>query len=231
MIRIFIGYDQVESAAFYVLAHSLHRRSSMPISICPLNRDTLRGIFTRAHGELESTDFSISRFLVPWLSGYAGWSIFMDCDMVCRDDVAKLWAWRDDRYAVQCVQHEHIPMETTKFLNRPQTRYGKKNWSSVMLFNNARCQPLTPGYVNTAPGLHLHQFVWLKPDEVGHLPNHWNHLVDVDAHQDASLVHYTQGGPWFREYADCDFHQDWHAEKSLMLSCAESIDDKLKVVK
>lgn len=233
MIHIFIGYDTDESVAFYVLSHSLHRQSTMPVSISPINRDNLRGIFTRKRGELESTDFSISRFLVPWLSGYEGWSIFMDCDMVCRDDIARLWAWRDDRYAVMCVHHDHVPVQTTKFLNQPQTRYGKKNWSSVMLFNNAKCRSLTPEYVNTATGLQLHQFTWLGSDEeIGYLPAHWNHLADVqDPAAYPSLVHYTLGGPWFQSYANCDFHLDWHTEKSRMLHSAESLDDKLKIIK
>lgn len=229
MINIFIGYDKAESSAFYVLSHSLHRQSSMPVSITPLNRDNLRGIFTRERGELESTDFSISRFLVPFLSHYEGWSVFMDCDMVCRDDIARLWAWRDDKYAVMCVHHNHIPLEETKFLNQPQTKYSKKNWSSVMLFNNAKCKALTTEYVNTASGLELHQFKWTE--DVGQIPNHWNHLVDVDKHKDASLVHYTKGGPWFKEYANCDFHHDWHKEKALMLYNAETLDEKLKVIK
>lgn len=229
MINIFIGYDKQESSAFYVLSHSLHRQSSMPISISPVNRDNLKGIFTRERGEYDSTDFSISRFLVPYLSHFEGWSIFMDCDIVCRDDIAKLWAWRDDKFAVMCVHHHYVPIEETKFLNQPQTKYSKKNWSSVMLFNNAKCKALTPEYVNKADGLDLHQFKWAE--DVGYIPNHWNHLVDVDRYKNASLVHYTKGGPWFKEYAMCDYHQDWQKEKALMLYTAESMDDKLKVVK
>lgn len=229
MIKIFIGFDKLESSAFYVLSHSLHRQSSMPVSIAPLNRDNLKGIFTRERGKLESTDFSISRFLVPYLSHYEGWSIFMDCDMVCRDDIAKLWAWRDDKYSVMCVHHNYVPIEETKFLNQVQTKYSKKNWSSVMLFNNAKCKALTPEYVNRAEGLELHQFKWT--DDVGYIPNHWNHLVDVDVHKDASLVHYTNGGPWFKDYASCPYHQDWFKEKSLMLYNAETLDEKLKLIK
>lgn len=231
MIRIFIGYDKNESTAFHVLAHSLYRQSSMPLSITPVHRDNLRGIFTRERGGLESTDFSISRFLVPYLCGYEGWAIFMDCDMIVRDDIAKLWAWRDERYAVMCVHHRHVPVEETKFLNQPQTRYDKKNWSSVMLFNNDRCTALTPEYVNRTSGLDLHQFRWLWTlEDIGHLPHHWNHLVDVDAHQEASLVHYTKGGPWFKGYENCDFHHDWFKEKSLMLHSAETLDEKLKMI-
>lgn len=231
MIRWMIGYDKDESITAYVLAHSLQTRSSMPMSITFINRDSLKGIFTRERGELDSTDFSISRFLVPYLCQYEGYAVFSDCDMVVKDDPAKLWAWRDEKFALMCVHHNHVPIEETKFLHRTQSKYSKKNWSSVMLFNNRKCRTLTPEYINMTSGLELHQFKWISEDQIGYLPNQWNHLVDVDKHKDASLIHYTKGGPWFKEYANCDFHQDWHKEKSQMLYTAESIDDKLKLIK
>ena len=45
MLRLFIGYDERERVAFHVLAHSIQRRSSVPISITPLNRATLAAVF------------------------------------------------------------------------------------------------------------------------------------------------------------------------------------------
>jgi len=230
MIKWFIGYDKNEAVTAYVLAHSLQTRSSMPISITFINLDNLKGIFTRERGELESTDFSISRFLVPYLCNYEGHAVFSDCDMVVLDDPAKLWAWRDEK-ALRVVKHNHQPSESTKFLNQPQTKYERKNWSSVMLFNNEKCKSLTLDYVNTASGLDLHRFKWLKDEDIGEIPKQWNLLVDYDKHFNASLIHYTNGGPWFKEYANCDFHQEWSREKSMMLYSLESLDDKLKVVK
>src|SRR5262245_58734517 len=149
-VRIFIGYDPREAVAFSVLAFSIHRRASVPVSIAPLMLSQLDGVLTRERHPLQSTDFAFSRFLTPLLSGYAGWSLFMDCDMLMLDDVAALWALRDERYAVQVVKHDHRPREGPKFLGQPQTRYEKKNWSSVMLFNNARCRALSAEYVNSA---------------------------------------------------------------------------------
>jgi hypothetical protein len=224
MINIYIGYDGREAAAFNVLAHSIHRRASAPVTIAPLMLSQLRGLFHRERHPLQSTDFSFSRFLAPYLSDYTGWSIFMDCDMLVLDDIAKLWALRDDRCAVMAVQHQHVPKEERKFLNEPQSKYEKKNWSSVMLFNNARCCALTPDYVNTATGLELHQFKWLGDDKlIGALPAQWNHLVGYDApRSDAALVHYTLGGPYFSEYAGCEYAKEWFAERDAMLHAGKT---------
>jgi len=223
MIRVFIGYDPREAVAFGVLSHSIHSRASLPVSIAPLMLSQLDGLMWRERNPLQSTDFSFSRFLTPYLSGYEGWSIFMDCDMLVLDDIARLWALRDERYAVMCVKHDHQPEEDTKFLNAVQTRYQKKNWSSVMLFNNARCRALTPEYVNTASGLELHQFKWLEGDHlIGEIPHRWNHLVGYDAPDpDVSLVHYTIGGPYFHEWHDCEYAEAWRRERDAMLQCMQ----------
>lgn len=218
MISVFIGYDPREAVAFSVLAHSIHARASQPVSITPLMLSQLEGIYTRERHPLQSTDFSFTRFLVPYLSGYAGWTLFMDCDMLVLDDIARLWALRDERYAVQVVKHNHVPEEDIKFLGATQTKYEKKNWSSVMLFNNARCRALTPEYVNTATGLELHQFKWLGNDElIGEIPHRWNHLVGYDApNPDVSLVHYTIGGPYFEEYRNVEYAEEWRREMNRM---------------
>ena len=224
MIKVYIGYDGREAAAFNVLAYSIHRRASAPVSIAPLMLSQLQGLFHRERHPLQSTDFSFSRFLTPHLSDYAGWSIFMDCDMLVLEDIAKLWALRDERYAVMVIKHDHVPTEARKFLDEPQTKYAKKNWSSVMLFNNARCRALTPEFVNTAPGLDLHQFKWLGDDKlIGALPPQWNHLVGYDTpRKDAALVHYTLGGPYFDAYRDCEYAQQWFAERDAMLHAGAS---------
>lgn len=219
MIRVFIGFDPRETVAWHVLSHSILARSTEPVSLVPLALQNLGRLLTRERNPLQSTDFSFSRFLTPYLSGYEGWSLFMDCDMLVLDDIAKLWALRDERYAVMCVKHDHRPEETTKFLGAPQTAYGKKNWSSVMLFNNARCKALTPDYVNTASGLELHQFKWLADDElIGPLPKAWNHLVGYDAPETGvSNVHFTIGGPYFHEYRECEYALDWLKAREAML--------------
>ncbi len=222
MIRVFIGFDSHETVAFHVLAHSIHRRASQPVTIAPLMLSQLPKLFWRERNAIQSTEFSFSRFLVPYLSGYEGWSMFCDCDMLMLDDIAKLWALRDERFAVQVVKHDHVPPEQIKFLNQPQSKYAKKNWSSVVLFNNARCTALTLDYANTATGLELHQFKWLGDDAlIGEIPHRWNHLVDYDPPApvaDLSLIHYTEGGPYFEDYKSCGYADLWFRERDLMLA-------------
>ncbi len=219
MIRVFIGYDGREAVAFSVLAHSIHARASAPVAIAPLMLSELSHMLTRERHSLQSSDFAFSRFLTPYLSEFAGWSIFMDCDMLMLDDIAKLYALRDDRHSVMVVKHNHVPKESKKFLGEPQTPYQKKNWSSVMMFNNARCRALTPDYVNTASGLELHQFKWLASDDlIGDIPDRWNHLVGYSPPRcDVALVHYTLGGPYFDDYRDCEYADEWRREQQAMM--------------
>lgn len=211
-IKIFIGYDPRETVAYHVLTQSIHDHATMPVSVTPLVLTQLNYIYSRPRHRLQSTDFSFTRFLVPYLSGYLGWSLYMDCDMLVLDDIVKLWEMRDDRYAVMVVKHPEMPSTgDKKFLNEPQTTYHRKYWSSLMLFNNAKCLPLTPELVNRATGLELHQFEWLEDKMIGALPREWNHLVDVEPRtENAACVHFTLGGPYFKEYQDCSYSEQWH---------------------
>jgi lipopolysaccharide biosynthesis glycosyltransferase len=223
LIRVFIGFDEREAVAFSVLSRSINHRASEPVAIAPVALSQLEGAYRRPRDPLQSTDFSFSRFLTPWLCDYRGWAVFMDCDMLVLEDIAELWKLRDDRFAVQVVKHHHVPKEETKFLGAKQTKYGKKNWSSVMLMNCERCTALTPEYVNAASGLELHQFKWLASDDlIGEIPSRWNHLVGYDTpRRDAALVHYTTGGPYFDEYRDCEYAAEWFAERREMLRADE----------
>lgn len=216
LIQVFLGYDARETVAFHVAAHSIHRHSSRPVSVAPLMLSQLARVFTRPRDAKQSTDFAFTRFLVPYLCGYQGWALFADSDILFQRDIAELWDLRDNRYAVQVVQRDHVPRESSKFLGHAQTVYPKKNWSSVMLFNNARCQALTLDYVHQATGLALHRFQWLEDETlVGALPHAWNHLVDYDDEVPAAEVanfHYTNGGPWFADCRQSGYAREWWDE-------------------
>ena len=221
MFTVYIGFDQKEEIAYEVLNYSIRRRSSVPVTILPVKRKELeaRGLYTRPRGQTESTDFSLTRFLVPNLAGYRGWSVFMDCDMLCRTDIAELaalTAGHADKAVLVC-QHDYVPKTERKFLGQVQTKYPRKNWSSLMLLNNERCTALTPEYVNSASGLELHRFKWIDDGRIGELPLEWNWLVTEYEHNaEAKIVHYTLGGPWFDEYRDCDYAQEWRDERDSM---------------
>ena len=211
MINVFIGYDKNEKVAFNVLSYSILKHSTRPVAITPIYLPNIKDSFIRERSGIESTDFSFSRFIVPHLMNYQGWALFLDCDQLMLGDVAELWRLRDEKYAVQVAKHDYQPQEEKKFMGAVQTKYVKKNWSSVMLMNCDKCKALTPDYVNSATGLQLHQFKWLEGDHlIGDLPLEWNWLVGEYEHKDDVYnVHYTKGGPWFEDYAKCDYSQDW----------------------
>ena len=211
MINIFIGYDSKEKVAYNVLSHSIIQNSTKPVAITPIALNNLKDDFVRERNALSSTEFSFSRFMIPHLMNYQGWALFMDCDMLMFEDISKLWRMRDDSKAIQVCKHDYTPKESKKFLGQVQTKYEKKNWSSFMLMNCKKCTTLTPDYVNKASGLELHQFKWLEGDHlIGDLPLEWNWLVgEYEYKEDVNNVHYTKGGPWFEDYAKCDYSQDW----------------------
>ena len=163
---------------------------------------------------------------MPYLCNYEGFAIFLDGDMVVLDDIGKLAGYMTlmDRYnyAIRVVKHDYTPKDQTKFLGQPQTVYEKKNWSSVMIFNNALCQNLTLDYVQKAHGLDLHQFKWCEPHQIAGMPKEWNWLGGEDGYEvgNPSLLHYTKGTPCFPDYRDCDFSEIWKAEYADATSCA-----------
>jgi len=211
MINVFIGYDNKERVAYNVLSHSIIQNSTKPVAITPIALNNIKDDFVRERNNLSSTEFSFSRFIIPHLMNYQGWALFMDCDMLMFEDIAELWRLRDDKYAVQVCKHDYTPKNEKKFLGQTQTAYPKKNWSSFMLMNCKKCTQLTPNYVNRASGLELHQFKWLESEDlIGELPLEWNWLVGEYEHkEDVHNVHFTEGGPWFEEYKDVDYSQDW----------------------
>jgi hypothetical protein len=224
MLDIYIGYDPREAVAFYTLARSILRRSSIPVSIAPLMQRQLKRLYTRPRGPTESTEFSLTRFLVPALAGYRGWSLYMDCDMLCRADIAGLAAEieRQPDKAVLVVKHDYVPKTERKMLDQVQTKYPRKNWSSLMIFNNERCRALSPEYVNSASGLELHRFSWTDDAVIGNLPREWNWLVtEYPYNTEAKIVHYTLGGPYFDGYRDCDYAAEWFAEFESLRSTAQ----------
>lgn len=226
MLKIFIGYDAVESVAYHTLVQSILEYTKEPVSITPIKLSMLPE-YTRSRNTKQSNEFSFSRFLVPYLCDYEGWALFMDCDMMFTDSVSELWKLRDESKSVQVVKHDYTPKTQVKYLGAIQYPYPRKNWSSVMLFNCQRCKKLTPAFVNTAHPMELHRFHWLKDEDIGELPKEWNHLVyEMTPNDNAKIVHWTVGGPYFHEYQHCEYSTDWYKMKVKMGNCQQLNKEK-----
>ncbi len=205
MIRIFAGFDPNESAGYHTFCHSVITRASEPVSITPIIKNTFPE-WKREGENNGATEFSFSRFLVPYLCGYSGHAIFVDgADMLCLGDIAELWALRSHRYAVQVVKRPEYHVESNKMWNQQNRLYPRKNWSSVMIMNcnYHHSHNLTPENVATKGGDWLHQFMWTTDNRIGDLPPEWNFLVGHDIQnnpskllsEDAKILHYTNGLP------------------------------------
>lgn len=232
---IYIGFDSRESVCSYVLSHSINKRTSLKPQIHYLKHRELRdkGIFNRLwitgfggsnenidaiDGKTFSTEFSHTRFLVPYLSDYKGWSLFIDADMIFLSDIKKLFELCDDRYAIMCVKHQYPQFsETTKMDGRAQRFYARKNWSSFVLWNNAHPanQIVTPEMVSSMKGRDLHGFSWLQDYQIGDLPYDYNYISGVspklapEKGNRPMVVHYSDGGPWFDECQKVTYAQLW----------------------
>ncbi|KAF4380338.1 hypothetical protein F8388_024631 [Cannabis sativa] len=217
--KIFVGYDPREDIAYQVCRHSLLKHSSIPLQIIPIVQSQLRdkSLYWRQRNQLESTEFSFTRFLTPYLADYQGWAMFVDCDFLYLSDIKQLVDLLDDKFALMCVQHDYTPKETTKMDGAVQTVYPRKNWSSMVLYNcsHPKNKILTPELVNTETGAFLHRFQWLEDDEIGSVPFVWNFLeghnkvVEGDSNTYPKAVHYTRGGPWFEAWKHCEFADLW----------------------
>lgn len=218
MIRIFAGFDPNESAGYHTFVHSVMKRASEPVSITPIIKNTFPE--WRREGENNgATEFSFSRFLVPYLCGYRGHAIFLDgADMLCLGDIAELWAHRSHKYAVQVVKRSPYKTESKKMWDQDNRQYPMKNWSSVMLFNCEyhHSHELTPENVATKPGSWLHQFEWCGDAKIGGLPPEWNTLVGHDnVSRESKLLHFTNGLPDVNP-TDGEADALWRRERALM---------------
>jgi hypothetical protein len=222
MIPIFIGYDPREAVAYHVCANSIIRQSSQPVAFSPLALNILND-YEEEHTD-GSNHFIYSRFLVPHLMGYQGWAIFMDGDMLVRDDIVNLWNLREDDKAVMVVKHKYLTKMTTKYLGSKNENYPCKNWSSVILWNcgHPENKIVTPEFIQKSTGAQLHRFTWLDAASVGQLPTEWNWLPDeYGANPGAKLCHYTLGTPSFHEFATTPMGDEWHRERILTDYCQQ----------
>lgn len=236
-LSIVIGYDEKEDSAYEVCRASLLRHSTRPLHIVKLDQAALRraGWYRREWRHTEagnrvdlgdlrpfSTDFAFTRFMVPALSLYQGWSLFCDCDFLFTADIAEVFALADPRYAVMCVKHDHDPAEATKMGGIIQSRYRRKNWSSFTLWQcgHPANGELTGHVVNNFAGQWLHAFGWLDDELIGDLPLRWNWLAGVNEpmKETPAGIHFTLGGPWLPKVTKMPYDDLWKAENARRFS-------------
>lgn len=210
MIKIFIGYDPKEDIAYQALVKSIEDKTTIPFQIFPLNIRDLP-MFDR-YDERQSNEFSFTRFLVPYLSDFDGIAIYMDCDMMLREDLSEVL--KDLEYkAVHVVKHDYTSKFDTKFLGAKQYNYPRKNWSSFVIWNcsHPSNKILIPEFINTVDAKVLHRFLFVNDKDIGDLDVKWNWLVGEydNPPADVKNVHWTIGGPWFNDFKDSDFAQEW----------------------
>ena len=221
-IPIFIGYDHREAIAYHVCSNSIIRHATKPVSILPLALRNMQD-YSETHRD-GSNQFIYSRFLVPHLMDYQGWAIFMDGDMLLREDITQLWNLRDDSKAVMVVKHDYKTRRSEKYLGARNEDYPRKNWSSVILWNcgHPANATVTPEFVQQATGAQVHRFTWLDDSLIGELPREWNWLPDeFGANPDARLLHYTLGTPSFHDFATTPQGDEWHRERILTEYCQQ----------
>jgi len=223
-LKVVIGYDPKESLAYYVLQHSIARRSSYPVEFIPLRLDVLRraGVYNRSVDEHASTDFSLSRFLAPYLADHNGWVLFMDCDMLMLSDVHDLFKQADNTYDVMCCKHDYTPKPGDKMLGNQQHAYPRKNWSSLMLINSRPLQTrLGAKVVNNETPQFLHRMMWAADSRIGSLPLEWNWLAgeyEEKPVEQLHNIHWTLGGPWWHAYASAPYADVWYHELDHMMN-------------
>jgi lipopolysaccharide biosynthesis glycosyltransferase len=214
-MKVFVGYDTREDITYQVCEYSILKHCP-DAQVIPLIQKDLRdaGLYTRPLDNLGSTEFTFTRFLVPFLSNYQGLSVFVDCDFVFTESVGKLFEEADPECAVMVAKHEYIPKESLKMDGKRQLPYPRKNWSSMIVWNcgHPANRQLDLKTVNEETGQYLHRFQWLKDDEIGKLSHEWNWLVNwYNEPEDGSpkALHYTEGGPWFKDYRHCEYSEVW----------------------
>ncbi len=227
--KVFVGYDSREDIAWQVCRYSLNRHASRDVGIYPLKQTTLRelGLYTRPLDATATTEFSLTRFLTPYLAASDTWSIFVDCDFLFTRDIYSLFDSLDPSKAVYVVQHDYSPSQSVKMDGKQQTVYPRKNWSSFIVFNgvNEYVKALTPDVVNSSTPAYLHRFSWIPDDNlIGSLKLEWNFLEgEYEKPEEVpAAIHYTNGGPWFDNWQNVDFADLWCAERDRYLQVAEA---------
>ena len=209
-LNIYVGYDSTHNGLEKVCIESINDSISRGLSGGALMSPTkftpeikLLDIsklpdYNREYAN-QSTEFTYSRFLIPHLENYEGFSIFVDDDFIFNRNLLPMFYYLNPNDAVACIQYPQYKHDSVKFDGEVNIDYPKKLWSSMMIFNNGHedCKKLTPEVVNTWTGKQLHQFEWT--DKISKIPEKYIFVEGYDNPKEKwryNGVHYTRGGPW-----------------------------------
>lgn len=213
--NIYIGFDTKEAIASEVCEFSIVKNSTKKYNInhIKINEMKKRKIYKRKVDLLGSTEFTFTRFLVPYLNDYEGWAIFCDSDFLWLEDIKNLFSICDNKFAVMCVHHDYSPIKKIKKLGSSQEMYPRKNWSSLILWNcsHPSNRIVNPDLVNKQSGKFMHRFGWLNDNEIGRVNHEWNWLVgwyDEKTDGKPKALHFTEGGPWLGSPYDKSHYSD-----------------------
>lgn len=235
-INIFIGYDSTHRDATNICHNSIQdnmgKHLNSHLKITHLDVSKIDG-WTREYKN-QSTEFSYSRFLVPYLSNYEGMSIFCDDDFIFTENILNLLYFIGPQHSVACVKHDFTQKYDTKFTNVKDVWYDKKLWSSLMVFNNSHpdCQKLTLESVQRESGQYLHQFEWTTDECIASLPHKWNWCEgysDINKIHEAAGMHWTRGGPWI-EGMDCSHIEGLHVYDTYKTRGIEGFDKWRQII-
>ena len=213
-VRVFIGSGEASLLERKVLIYSLRKHTQRKLDVY---------VFNGTHNAVErndeppelapmslrvkyhnATEFSLYRYIIPELCEHQGRAIYLDSDMVCFDDIGKLY---------------DTPLNNYDFLARPGSLGDSKNetWGlSAMLINCAVCHfDLEQIFDEIDAGLYTYQdlarvsptFQTHHPQKIGEMDRRWNTFDYYD--DDTAIIHYTQlyTQPW--KYPNHPYGEIW----------------------
>jgi hypothetical protein len=242
-LSYFIGVDHREPDAVRVAAQSAAAYASKPLPTYYLDHLDLRQrqwfdrpwriseegvMYDERDGKPFTTQFAHTRFLTPLLAkeaGLKGWALFTDCDWLWLDDPWKLMQYADPTKTALVVKHNYQPNISIKMDGQPQTRYNRKLWSALTLWNLSSEKLPTFEMVNGAAGGWLHAFGWLQDSDIGEIPEAWHWCPGISPTTPAALlseenntvspisgIHFTLGIPGMPDREPTPFDGFWKDE-------------------
>jgi len=213
--KVFVGYDSAQPEAAHACRNSILAHDP-DLEVEFVNKWVLidRELYWRKDHQFESTEFSFTRFLVPYLKGYYGYALFCDSDFIWRCSPRELLEQTSYTDAVTVVKHDISPERLTEFKmdGKKQVWYPRKNWSSLMMFNceHPETMRLTPATVSMAAASYLHGMEWAADFSIGEYDKTYNYLVGYyNDIENPKVIHFTDGTPLHPGYENCQFSEEF----------------------